>query len=130
MVLVDSSAWVEYLRNTGSAAHHAVEAAVQDGTAASTDPVMLEVLSGTHPRLLDAVTRLLGNQTFVAQQSLLDVRAAVDAYHACRNRGFTPRSTTDCLIAAIAIRAGLPVLHCDRDFDVLAQCTPLEVISA
>jgi predicted nucleic acid-binding protein len=127
MLLVDSSAWVEFLRNTGSAAHRAVESAVREGTAVSTDPVVLEVLAGTHPTLVDRVARLLGNQQFVAQEPMLDARAAADAYQTCRQEGFTPRSTIDCLIAAIAIRADIPVLHRDREFDVLARHTPLQV---
>ncbi len=33
----------------------------------------------------------------------------------------------DCLIAAVAIRNDVPVLHHDTDFDVLARYTPLRV---
>jgi predicted nucleic acid-binding protein len=31
----------------------------------------------------------------------------------------------DCLVAAVAIRHNIPVLHRDRDFDVLARHTEL-----
>ena len=31
------------------------------------------------------------------------------------------RALTDCLIAVVALRESLPVLHADRDFDVLAR---------
>jgi predicted nucleic acid-binding protein len=33
----------------------------------------------------------------------------------------------DCLVAAIAIRNGVRVLHNDRDYEVLARHTPLRV---
>jgi predicted nucleic acid-binding protein len=33
----------------------------------------------------------------------------------------------DCLIAAVAIRTGTPLLHSDIDFDVLARHTDLQV---
>jgi predicted nucleic acid-binding protein len=33
----------------------------------------------------------------------------------------------DCLIAAVAIKANLSVLHADKDFDVLARHTRLRV---
>ena len=39
----------------------------------------------------------------------------------------TIRSMLDCLIAAVAIRQGIPVLHSDRDFDALARHTELRV---
>jgi predicted nucleic acid-binding protein len=34
---------------------------------------------------------------------------------------------TDCLIAAVAITHGVPVLHADRDFDALAQVSDLVI---
>ena len=33
----------------------------------------------------------------------------------------------DCLIAAVAIRESASVLHNDRDFDVIAQHTELQI---
>lgn len=34
----------------------------------------------------------------------------------------------DCLIAAVAIAHEVPVLHADRDFDALAQVSPLVTV--
>ena len=51
---------------------------------------------------------------------------AAGLYRAARRAGLTVRSGADCLIAACAIRHGLPVLHNDRDFDLLARVSPLE----
>jgi predicted nucleic acid-binding protein len=50
-------------------------------------------------------------------------------YQACRRAGETVRSPIDCLIAAIAIRVGVPVLHGDGDFDVLSRYTPLRTVT-
>ena len=33
----------------------------------------------------------------------------------------------DCVIAAVAIRIGVPVLHHDRDLDALASCSELRI---
>ena len=38
------------------------------------------------------------------------------------------RRLIDCLIAAVAIGAGVPVLHRDDDFDVLARHTELDIV--
>ena len=67
MILVDTSAWIEFLRDTGSAAF----------------------------------------------------------YRRCRREGETIRKLIDCLIASVAIRAGVPILHNDADFNVLARYTEL-----
>ena len=46
-----------------------------------------------------------------------------------RRTGRTIRSGVDCLIAACAIRNGLEVMHVDRDYDALADVSPLQVRS-
>lgn len=56
-----------------------------------------------------------------------DYDQAAAIYGLCRSRGETVRVLIDCLIGALAIRADLPVLHCDSDFDALARHTPLRV---
>jgi predicted nucleic acid-binding protein len=130
MFLVDTSVWVEYLRNTGSRAHLAAVAAVTDGTAATADPIVLEVLAGTSSQAVNRISQFLYNRRYLDQHANLDVRVAAEIYHACRRSGKTPRSTIDCLIAAIALRHDVPVLHRDRDFDAIAACTKLQVVTA
>ena len=47
MILVDASAWVEYLRGTGSSTHHKLRSLISDGARlATTDAVRVEVLCG------------------------------------------------------------------------------------
>ena len=53
--------------------------------------------------------------------------AAADLYRSARRAGFTVRSSTDCLIAACALRHDLEVLHRDRDFPALASVSALRV---
>lgn len=128
-VLVDSSGWVEYLRKTGSAQNIAVRRALRDDTAATTDVVLLEVLAGTtSPERVAAWQRLLGRCEFVPQVPRMDVEAAAGLYRECRRAGETIRSLNDCLVAAIAIRHDVPVLHRDRDFDVIAEHSALQVV--
>lgn len=55
--------------------------------------------------------------------------AAAEIYREGRRRGITVRSSYDCLIAAIAIEHKVPVWHRDRDFDAIAQYTPLRVVN-
>jgi predicted nucleic acid-binding protein len=43
--------------------------------------------------------------------------AAAALFRACRLRGEILRRLIDCLIAAVASRAGAEVLHADADFD-------------
>ena len=47
-------------------------------------------------------------------------RSAALLYARCRWQGITIRSPNDCLIAACAVEADVPLLHADRDFLTLA----------
>ena len=48
-------------------------------------------------------------------------------YRTCRRNGDTVRKLVDCLIAAVAIRADVELLHADADFEALARHTPLRL---
>ena len=58
----------------------------------------------------------------------LDWLDAATIYRELRWRGVTIRSQIDVLIAAAALRLGLPVLHHDRDFAQIARHTDLRVL--
>ena len=58
-----------------------------------------------------------------------DFDAAAELYRRCRRAGETIRNFIDCLIAAVAIRADVPVLHNDIDFTALARHTELQEFS-
>lgn len=51
---------------------------------------------------------------------------AADIYRMGKTKGFSIRSSIDCLIAAIAIANNIPVWHDDRDFSIIARYTPLQ----
>lgn len=59
----------------------------------------------------------------------LDFRDAAAICRATARTGETVRRLIDCLIAAVAVRAGAVLLHKDGDFDVIARHVPLPVVS-
>jgi predicted nucleic acid-binding protein len=129
LTLVDTSAWVEFLRRTGSPAHRTVRRLIDAGAElAVTEPIVMEVLAGArsdsdaerlrHRMLAFAFLPLLG---------LPDYEASAAIHRTCRYAGESIRSHIDCLIAAVAIRARVPLLHADSDFDVIARHTPLRL---
>lgn len=71
--------------------------------------------------------RLLSRCEFVGTEGLRDFEEAAALCRRCRQAGETVRALTDCLIAAVAIRAGVAVLQADRDFDALARHTELRL---
>jgi predicted nucleic acid-binding protein len=127
-VLADTSAWVEFLRATGGAANVALREFLVAGDLATTDAVVLEVLAGANDaRQSRDLVRLLDRCRWLPQEPWADAELAASMYAACRERGQTPRSLLDCLIGAVAVRCDVPVLHRDRDYDLLASHTALRV---
>jgi predicted nucleic acid-binding protein len=132
VILVDSSAWVEFLRATGSPAHLRVRSALQEGAElASTDVVVMEILAGARDEAdRDRLRRLLYGLEFLAVDGPADYEQAAELYRLCRSRGETPRRLTDCLIAAVAIRNAAELLCEDADFLAIARHAPLRLIAA
>ena len=129
MVLVDTSAWVEFLRATGSPVHRHIRGELKRrAPLATTDVVVMEVLAGAKdPGHLQTLRRLLTGCHLLPVHGLADFEDAAALYRSCRTQGVTIRRLTDCLIAAVAVRSGVPLLHADRDFDLIARCTPLQI---
>jgi hypothetical protein len=126
MILIDTSAWIEFLRGTDSPACNRVDELL-GADIACCDAVRMEVLAGARDENhLDRLRRLLARATTLTTEPARYDQAA-QLYRQCRRRGETPRKLVDCLIAAVAIHAEVPLLHADVDFDALARHTSLRV---
>ena len=129
-MVVDTSAWVEYLRATGSP----TDAALTDAVRASEDigvpdVVRLELLAGagTDEQVRD-LQRLLARFSALPAASPADHETAAALYRAARRTGATVRSLLDCLVAAAALRTDSALLARDRDFEVIARVSPLRLL--
>lgn len=129
MILADSSAWIDYLRGADSEinvrvrAHHELL-----GELAITEIVAMELLAGVrNSREQEHVTHIIDTVQLLPTRSMEDHEQAAALFRTCRRQGATVRKLVDCLIAAVAIRNDVPVLHADADFDVLARYTPLRL---
>jgi predicted nucleic acid-binding protein len=129
VIVVDSSAWVEFLRQTDTPVDRMVDRLIRDGAdLAVTEIVVMEVLAGARSarHFRDLRARLLAFRVLTLP-GLIGFERAAELYRACRSGGETIRRINDCLVAVPVIAAGASVLHLDRDFDVLARHTPLRV---
>ena len=126
MILVDTSAWIEFLRDTGSEVCVAVDRLL-DSDLAICDAVSMEVLAGARSERHLTQLRGLMARTTMLPTTPADYDAAASMYRSCRARGETVRKLIDCLIGAVAVRAGAEVLHADVDFSSLARHTELRL---
>ena len=130
MILADTSAWVEFLRATGSPVHLRLRKLIADeGDLATTEVVVMELLAGAaDAEGVMRLRRFLGRFELLPVEGLADYEAAAELYRRCRAGGETVRKLTDCLVAVVALRHGAALLHRDQDFEVLARHTPLRVV--
>lgn len=126
MILLDTSAWVEFLRGNDTWVGNEVDRLLATDIAIC-DAVSMEVLAGARheAHLIDLRSLLARSVVLPTFPSDYDDAAAL--YRTCRRNGSTVRKMIDCLIAAVAIRSGVPVLHADSDFDELERWTRLTV---
>src|SRR2546430_1708669 len=87
----------------------------------------MDVLAGARDdRHLNDLRRLLARASIVPVRAM-DYEEGAALFRVCRRRGETVRRLIDCLIAAAAIRADIPLLHADADYEVLARHTALRI---
>lgn len=132
MILVDTSAWVEYDRGTGSNVDQRLVALIgADGPLAITEPVAMEVLAGARSDQREAdLRRLLLRFRLLRFDATVDFSAATLIYRRCRSAGITPRGMVDCMILAVAWRLGAAVLAQDADIDRVARVIGVDLDDA
>lgn len=132
MILVDTSAWVEFDRATGSAVDRRLTGLISEvGQVAVTEPVTMEVLAGARSdeRELD-LRRLMRRFALLPFDPVSDFDAAARLYRRCRAAGVTPRGVVDCMIAAVAWRHGASILAHDADLDRIAGVAGIDLDDA
>lgn len=127
MILVDTSAWVEYDRATRSRVDGRLTALIADtDEVAVTEPVTMEVLAGARDdRREQDLRRLLDRFPLLRFDPVVHFPGAVRIYRSCRRAGVTPRGLVPCMIAAVASGTATPVLAHDRHFARIAEVVDL-----
>ena len=120
-VLVDTSAWVEFLNGARSPHADAVEALLRgDDEPCTCGIVVTEVFQGLRKDATRAaIERSFRDMSFLEPGGIDAYLRAAQVYRKLRERGATIRSTIDCIIAVIAEDAGCALLARDRDLDAL-----------
>ena len=125
MILVDSSVWVEVLRDKNGPTIKIFRDRIAGEMCVFTRFTQLELLQGARDehewRQLDDY---LSTQYYI-ETTENTWREAARIYFELRRKGITISSPVDCCIAQIAIETQTPLLHCDRDFERIDRIRPL-----
>lgn len=125
MILVDSSVWIGVFRRTKTMD---LDTLIDPDDIVTCLPVIQEVLQGFQAE--DAWRRardaMMAMQIVESPLRAVVVEEAIALFRQARRVGLTMRSSTDCLIAACALRNDLEVVHVDRDFAAIAKICGLK----
>ncbi len=128
MILVDSSVWIDYLRNRDTAGTKKLDEFAEAQVVLIGDIILLEVLQGArddvHARRLERDLRRFNVVPLLSPE--MAPRAARNC-RTLRGLGITVRKTTDIIIGTYCLEHGHTLLHDDRDFDPMEKHLGLRV---
>jgi predicted nucleic acid-binding protein len=129
MIIIDTSAWIEYLRGGIPRVVKKVDQCLEEDLVGIGDLVYCEVMQGIRaPRERSKVSSLLLSlpQFDMVGFSIAEKSAA--NYRLLRSKGVTIRKTIDVLIGTFCAEHGLRIVHHDSDFDLMAEHIGLEIL--
>jgi len=120
-VLIDTSAWVDFLNGHPSPESRAVADLIAGEDELCTCGVIIsEVFQGLrHDGTRDGLERLFRKLVFLEPKGIDLYLRAAEIYRLLRRKGKTVRSTVDCLIVALAEDYGCHVLAKDLDMELI-----------
>ena len=125
MILVDTSVWIDILRDREGKAVESFRAVMGDKTYVLSRFTQLELLQGAKDEFeWKKLNSYLYTQYYLETSEDTWINAA-RIYYDLRRQGKTVTSPIDCCIAQLAIEHGVPLLHCDKDFLEIAGIRPL-----
>jgi len=129
MIVVDTSAWIEYLNGSCSRVVAKVDKCLENDLVVIGDLIYCEIMQGIHsPRERSQVSSLLLALPQFDMVGFNIAEKSVANYRLLRSKGITVRKTIDVLIGTFCIEHGFQIVHYDSDFDLMAKHTALDII--
>ena len=126
-VLVDTSAWIEFLRHAGSPVADLVDRVLAEDLAAITGVIRAELLQGARSdREFDELGVLLSACHACPEPPDLWDRVA-RLGRALRKRGASGAGIPDMIVGVTAVHNGVRLLALDRHFEDIASVIPLDL---
>lgn len=118
-VLIDTSCWIEALRNEGNPAiQQQVKHLLLSGEAAVCDMILLELWNGARGQYQKDQLRRLETTLIHLPIDKAVWDKTKELASLCREKGLNVPAT-DLLIVAISLRHDAPLVHADRHFDLV-----------
>jgi len=129
VVIIDTSAWIEYLRDGAPDVVRKVDRCLDQDLVGVGDLVYCEVMQGIRSsRQRAEVGALLRSLPRFDMAGFEMAEKSAANYRLLRSKGVTVRKTIDVIIGMFCAERGFQIAHHDRDFDLMARHIGLEVL--
>jgi predicted nucleic acid-binding protein len=129
MVIVDTSAWIEYFRGGLPRIVKKVDQCLAQDLVGIGDLVYCEVLQGIRStRERGEVSSLLLSLPQFEMVGFSVAEKSAANYRLLRSKGVTVRKTIDVLIGTFCAEHGFKIVHYDSDFDLMAKHIGLDIL--
>jgi predicted nucleic acid-binding protein len=129
MIIVDSSVWIDYFNGKKTRQTDRLDSALGSTPVIMGDLILTEVLQGFQNNKEFKVAKgLLLGMPFMPMVGQAIALKSAENYRVLRKRGVTPRKTIDVIIGTFHIYCQLPLLHDDRDFELMVIILGLTIV--
>ena len=128
MIIVDTSVWIEVLRDRSGEIVQAFRRKVSGEVYVLTRFTQLELLQGARDEYEGQRLEDYLSTQFYIETTGKTWGEAARIYYDLRRTGITINSPIDCCIAQIAIETDALLLHKDQDFERIAKIRRLSVL--
>ncbi|GHV84718.1 ribonuclease VapC [Spirochaetia bacterium] len=131
MILVDTSVWIDYFNGVDAPHTDLLDHELQHDRLVTGDLIIAELLQGFgDEKDLLAAKRIMDSLEYYDLSGYtIAVQSAVN-YRNLRRHGITVRKTIDMIIGTFCVTHGFPLLHNDRDFDLMAGTLGLQILKS
>ncbi len=121
MIIIDTSAWIEYFRGDPSPVADKVGLSLEQDTVGIGDLIYCEIMQGIRAsdQRAEVGGLLLSLQRFNMVGFDIAEKSAAN-YRLLRSKGVTVRKTIDVLIGTFCAENGYGLVHNDSDFSIMA----------
>ena len=129
MILIDTSAWIEYIRGKNQEICDKVDNALEKQIVIIGDLIYCEIMQGLYnPK---ERTRISGLLLSLPQFDMVGFDLAEKSaanYRNLRKKGITIRKTIDVLIGTFCSEHDIELIHDDKDFERMKQTIHLKTL--
>ncbi len=129
MVIVDTSAWIEFFKNGDPGVVEKVDRSLDRDLVCLGDLIYCEVMQGIRSaRERRQVSDLFDSLPHYGMVGFDIARKSAANYRRLRSKGVTVRKTIDVLIGTFCAENGFRIIHSDSDFDLMAAHIDLQIL--